>query len=600
MRSPVNDFLKTLYDRHIGVTDGAVADYIPELAAANPDRFGISLVTTEGAVYEVGDTREAFTIQSISKPLTYGLALEELGEQTVRKHIGVEPTGDAFNSITLSPETGTPLNPMVNAGAIAAVGILDPVAPQPRRERIRATYSAYAGRQLEIDDNVREGESLTGDRNRAISYLLHGSGAITDRPEPAVEDYFAQCSTLVDCNDLAMIAATLANGGVNPRTGLRAASADTVRKVLSVMVSCGMYNHAGQWLYTVGLPAKSGVAGGIIAVLPGQLGVGVFSPRLDDAGNSVRGVLVCEDLTRELGLHPIQSGRKAASPIHTRFKLDQMRSKRWRSPEQAEFLEQSGHKAGAFELQGDLDFSATELAIRAIISADLQFNVIDLHLVDNIDDESADLLADLCSAIEEDGRGVVLSGATRFHDRLILAAGRELPHRPGLDLALEWCEDQLLGDPEAAPEPEAIELRDHSLLVGLSDEQFDRIKTLLTFREVAKGEGLFKIGDDATELYLLTRGRISAFVELRGGDPRRVTTVGPGGLMGELAFVMGTARTATVVVDADIECWCLPHAAIESLRNEEPAVQATLLSNLLGIIAVDAHTIERALRALAA
>ena len=388
MRSPVNDYLQTLHDRHVGVKDGAVADYIPELASAEPDYFGISMVTTQGAVYEAGDTRERFTIQSISKPLTYGLALEELGEEKVRRHIGVEPTGDAFNSITLDPETGTPLNPMVNAGAIAAVGILDPSASMPRLDRILDNYSAYAGRSLEVDEAVRAGEARTGDRNRAIAYLLHGSGAITDRPEPAVEDYFAQCATLVDCTDLAMIAATLANGGVNPRNGRRAASEKTVRKVLSVMVSCGMYNHAGQWLYTVGLPAKSGVAGGIIAVLPGQLGIGVFSPRLDEAGNSVRGVLVCEDITRELGLHPIQTGRKPASPIHTRFRLDEMRSKRWRSPEQAELIQAEGRSAGAFELQGDLDFAASEQAIRAVIGADLRFAVLDFQRVNKIDDES--------------------------------------------------------------------------------------------------------------------------------------------------------------------------------------------------------------------
>jgi glutaminase len=598
MRSPVNDYLQTLYDRHVHVKDGEVADYIPELASAEPDFFGISMVTTQGAVYEAGDTREQFTIQSISKPLTYGLALEELGEEKVRKHIGVEPTGDAFNSITLNPETGTPLNPMVNAGAIAAVGILDPSTAMPRIDRILDTYSGYAGRQLEIDDAVRAGEASTGDRNRAIAYLLHGSGAITDKPEPAVEDYFAQCSALVDTTDLAMIAATLANGGVNPRNGRRVASERTVRKVLSVMVSCGMYNHAGHWLYTVGLPAKSGVAGGIIAVLPGQLGIGVFSPRLDDAGNSVRGVLVCEDITRELGLHPIQTGRKPASPIHTRFRLDEMRSKRWRSPEQSELLLSEGRNAGAFELQGDLDFAATEQAIRAVIGADLRFQVLDFMRVNKIDEESAALIGDLCNALEDDDRGVVLSGVLRFHEQLNAAAGRDLIERSGLDLALEWCEDQLLGDADAAPEPDAVDLKDHLLFQGLSDEQFEEVKSLMKHHEFAKGEALFHTGDAAEELYLVTRGRLSAFIELRPGERRRVSTVGPGAMIGEVAFVTGSSRTASVHIDSDLECWTLPHESLLALRNAEPRMQAIMLANLLQIIAVDARQFQKALQTI--
>ncbi|MFT4049253.1 MAG: glutaminase A [Solirubrobacterales bacterium] len=599
MRSPVADFLQTLHERHVDERSGAVADYIPELAAAEPDFFGISMVTTQGAVYEAGDTRERFTIQSISKPLTYGLAIDELGEEKVRSHIGVEPTGDAFNSITLDPETGRPLNPMVNAGAITAVGILDPSSTLPRRERILDTYSAYAGRQIEIDEAVRSGESRTGDRNRAISWLLHGAGAIENPPEEVVEDYFAQCAALVDTADLAMIAATLANGGVNPKTGRRAASRSTVRKVLSVMVSCGMYNHAGQWLYTVGLPAKSGVAGGIIAVLPGQLGIGVFSPRLDEAGNSVRGVKVCEDLTRELGIHPIQVGMKPASPVHTSFRIDEMRSKRWRAPEQAAKLREVGRTAGAFELQGDLDFSATERAIRAVIGANLARTVIDLHLVERIDDESARLIADLFDAIEEDGRRAVLSGAAQFHEQLSGAAGRELPALPGLDLALEWCEDELLGGAEMAPEPEAVELREHALLDGLTDEQFAHVESIMSPREVTAGEHLFDFGDPAGDLFLITRGRLSAFVDLRPGEPRRIQTVGPGGLIGELAFITESARTATVIVDADVTCWCLPHSAIRSLAGGDAELRATLLANLLRVVAEDARAFQVALRALA-
>jgi glutaminase len=341
------------------------------------------------------------------------------------------------------------------------------------------------------------------------------------------------------------------------------------------------------------------VAGGIIAVLPGQLGIGVFSPRLDDAGNSVRGVRVCEDLTRELGIHPIQVGMLPASPVHTSFRLDEMRSKRWRAPEQAAKLREIGRAAGAFELQGDLDFSATERAIRAITRAGFERTVIDLHLVERIDDESGKLLADLFSAIEDDGRRVMLCGAGRFHEQLSACAGRELPALPGLDLALEWCEDELLGDAEMAPEPEAIELRDHALLGGLSADQFARVESLAVRREVAAGEHLFSFGDAADELFLITRGRLSAFVDFAPGEPRRIQTVGPGGLIGELAFITESARTATVVVDADVTCWSIAHREITSLAGTDAELRATLLGNLLRVVADDARAFQVALRALA-
>ncbi len=598
MKSPVSEFLQSLHDRHVGDRGGAVADYIPELAAAPDDYFGIAMVTADGAVYEAGDTRVPFTIQSISKPLTYGLAIDEVGEETVRKHIGVEPTGDAFNSITLDPATGMPLNPMVNAGAIAAVGLLGSDAQRPRLPRILDTYSAYAGRQLEVDEAVRSGESRTGDRNRAIAYLLHGSGAIDEPPGEVVEDYFAQCSALVDCRDLATIAATLAAGGMNPRTGRRAAGEATVRKVLSVMMSCGMYNHAGQWLYTVGLPAKSGVAGGIIAVLPGQLGIGVFSPRLDSAGNSVRGVLVCEDLTRELGLHPIQVGAKPVSPVHTRFRLSQMRSKRWRPPEQLKVLGVAGEHAGAFELQGDLDFVAAERAIRAIDGAAFERTVVDLHRVDRIDPEAAELMAAMAIEMEAAGRAVAFCGSDVLIDQLSAAAGAELRSRPGLDLALEWCEDELLGDSDAAPEPEAIPLSEHVLLAGLSDAQLEFVQGLMTKRELSAGEQLFAEGDTADEMYLVTAGRLSSYAHV-AGDRRRFATMGPGALIGELALVTGSARSADLVADSAVVCWALPHSKLDQLRGQEAEMRAKLLANLLSIVAEDAKSLERALRTLA-
>ena len=281
--SPIGIYLDSLLARHVENEEGAVATYIPELASVDPSLLGVSLVTVQGSTYEAGDTREPFTIQSISKPLTYGIALERIGAQRVHDRIGVEPSGDAFNEISLAPETGSPLNPMINAGAIACAGLIVGTTDDPFADLL-ATYSRYAGRQLSLDEAVYLSESETGHRNRAIGHMLRNFDVIEQAPEAALDLYFRQCAISVDCLDLATIAATLANGGVNPRTGERAVSEDVVREVLCVMATCGMYDYAGGWLISVGLPAKSGVSGGVLAVLPGQLGIAVFSPRLDCAG----------------------------------------------------------------------------------------------------------------------------------------------------------------------------------------------------------------------------------------------------------------------------------------------------------------------------
>src|SRR6266700_3390001 len=234
--SPIRAYLLDLLERIGRLEEGAVASYIPELATADPDLFAICLTTADGAVYEVGDTRDPFTIQSMSKPLTYGIALEQLGDAFVRSRVGVEPSGDAFNEISLAPGTGAPVNPMINAGAIACAALV--TGADPFGEIVR-TYSAYAGRQLDCDEAVYASERETGHRNRAIVHLLRNFGVVTDDPEAVVDLYFRQCSISVDCRDLAAIAATLANGGVNPLTGARAVREDVVRSVLSVMTTCG-------------------------------------------------------------------------------------------------------------------------------------------------------------------------------------------------------------------------------------------------------------------------------------------------------------------------------------------------------------------------
>ena len=304
-RPPLRRFLTDCHEEFRGDSSGELADYIPELKRANPDHFGIALVTIDGHVYEVGDSAVPFTIQSVSKAFVFALALETVGEERVSATIGVEPSGEAFNSIRLTNDN-RPFNPMVNAGAIACSGLIYEVDGKGAFERVRSKLSEFAGRELGVDEAVHASETATGNRNRAIAYLMLNCGVIDAAVDHALHQYFSQCSLKVNCQDLATMAATLANMGINPVTKQQAFGLEYVKDVLAVMFTCGLYDYAGEWAYRVGLPAKSGVGGGIVAVVNRQLGIAVYSPRLDAKGNSVRGIAVCKELALHLGLHAFE------------------------------------------------------------------------------------------------------------------------------------------------------------------------------------------------------------------------------------------------------------------------------------------------------
>ena len=291
------------YQKHRCDNRGEVAGYIPELRNANPDDFGICLATAGGQIFEAGLCDRPFTIQSISKAFTFGLALNEFGPERVHRHVGVEPSGDAFNAIELHRGTNRPFNPMINTGAITVTALLHSQYNERTFEHVLDTFSEIAGRRLSFDQDVYESERRTGHRNRAIAHLLLNFGVVHDEAEAALDVYFKQCAILVTCRDLAMMGATLANMGRNPLTGRTAFGVRYVKDILSIMFTCGMYDYSGQWAYSVGMPAKSGVGGGVMAVVNRQLGIGTYSPRLDQFGNSVRGTEVCVDLASRLGLH---------------------------------------------------------------------------------------------------------------------------------------------------------------------------------------------------------------------------------------------------------------------------------------------------------
>jgi glutaminase len=302
----IQDVLDGIYEKYRKVDDGAVATYIPELGKADPNDFGICLVTVDGHIFRAGDWNKEFTIQSMCKPLAFQMALEQYGVAETMKYVGVEPSGDAFNSIELDPKTTRPFNPMINAGAIAIASLIKKSPVEAGVQAYLDRMSEAAGRNLRIDWNVMQSETLTGNRNRAIAYLMRNFGIIDEQVNESLHQYFAQCSMLVTCQDMAMMAATLANMGNNPVTGNLVFDFQYIKYGLTVMLTCGLYDYAGAWAYEVGLPAKSGLGGGIFGVVNRQLGISVYSPKLDAQGNSVRGILACKELASQFGLHAFE------------------------------------------------------------------------------------------------------------------------------------------------------------------------------------------------------------------------------------------------------------------------------------------------------
>jgi glutaminase len=281
---------------------GEVADYIPELSKANPGHFGIAIASVGGKFHSIGDAGVPFTIQSVSKAFAFCLALEVAGVELVSARVGVEPSGDPFNAIVFD-EANRPFNPMVNAGAIAVAGMLYEKLGDGAFDFVMERFSAATGSPLSLNEAVYRSEAETGHRNRAISHLLLAAGALAVPPEAALDLYFRLCSIELTATDLAWLGATFANMGTNPQTKAYAFDLIAVRSTLAVMFTCGMYDYAGHWAFDVGIPAKSGVGGGIVGVVNRQLGIATFSPRLDGKGNSARGVGAFRSLADDFGLH---------------------------------------------------------------------------------------------------------------------------------------------------------------------------------------------------------------------------------------------------------------------------------------------------------
>jgi glutaminase len=580
----IQRILDALHAQYRDFDEGKPADYIPELSKANPKDFGIVIATTDGRIYEVGDTGKEFTIQSISKPFTYALALKLLSPETMVTKVGVEPSGDAFNAISLHPETGIPRNPMINAGAIATTAQVMAYDPERAESLLMDFYSDMAGRRLGVNESVFRSERDTGHRNRAIGHLLRNFDVISTNPEPGLQLYFRQCSVSVTCRDLAVMAATLACQGRNPLTGAVVIDPDITTNVLAVMGSCGMYDYTGQWLYNVGMPAKSGVGGGVLAVVPGRLGLAVYSPPLDSYGNSSRGIAVCEAISSRLQLHLFNQPSRAGTAIRSCTSAERRRSRRWRSEEDSALLDQHGSRIRILQAQGVLDFAAVEELLAAMQrnASQASFLVVDLGQVLALPRVDATLLREEIEDLS--ALGVVCLLCRGEHLEEFWPSDNEaaaaLPghHFLSLDRALEAAEDLLLESvyaTEGKGKPPSCVL---GLLELLPPASRSRIEPLLERRSYAKGELVCRQGDAGDEVFLIESGLFSAVLGPPAVDtPLRFATFSPSVCFGEIAFLSRSPRTANVVAEQPGSCLVLTRALYQQLEREHPQVVIDLL-----------------------
>ncbi|MEM1060324.1 MAG: glutaminase A [Verrucomicrobiota bacterium] len=611
LHTPLHVYLEKLLDELRDQDDGAMANYIPELAKANPDWFGISICTADGEVYEAGDSDVPFTIQSMSKPLVYGQALDERSVETVMRRVGVEPSGEAFNSISLHPKTNCPLNPMINAGAITVTGLIQGSSEERRFQRIASKFGDFMGRRPELDVSVFESESATGHRNRAIAHMLRNFDLLEDPVEESLNVYFRQCSLLVNCRDLSVIGATLANSGVNPVTGIRALKDRHVPLVLSVMTSCGMYDFAGSWFYYAGIPAKSGVSGGIIGVLPGRLGIGVYSPRLDEMGNSVRGVKAITEVSRKFGLHLFNSPFAAGSVIRTSTFLGQTTSRQVRPASEARAIRQHGQRVRVMELQGDMRFSSLELLQRDT-QADIDAGrhlLLDLRLVRRMDSGSLQMWTLIIRAAAAAGVRIGLSGLeseSRLQQHLAHLADRvDLSHVMvfnDLDSALEWFEDDLLR--KLAPDTTTDYLSHETALgdmlgnIGLNPTQCGRLEAVAQQHAYAIHEVICEQGARSDRVYFLAKGMVSVRLQTRSGASPRLAAFHAGMSFGELALIDGGTRSSSVIAESTCIVYELELSALEEVFEAEPEIKILLLTHFASDLARRLRQANREIAAL--
>ncbi len=573
--SPIQLFLEELLCELKTIPGGQVADYIPELTRSKPEWLGIVIATVDGHIYQVGDSREKFTIQSISKAITYGLALEDVGLESVLEKVGVEPSGEAFNSISLEQDSGRPMNPMINAGAIATTGIIKHTEGSSRMDRILKKFSDFTGNQIGIDEKVYLSEKETGHRNRAIAHLLYGYGILDREPEDILDLYFRQCSILVNARDLAVMGATLANDGVNPITNVPALKSQYVEKVLSVMTTCGMYDFSGGWIFNVGMPAKSGVGGGIMAVLPGQFGLGVFSPPLDEKGNSLRGIEACKRISNYFKLHLFNVAKSvSASSVRFHDNGKNIRSRKNRSPQQRNILNQQGQRIFLYELQGELMFGASESISKQIFTNIEQFDfvIFEMKRVFDVDNAAILIFAKMANKLVSLGKSVFFTQAShnyQFSKKIKHYFQQPDPSRlfqfVDTDRALEFCEDQIIAkmDQSLIAKPGRKTIADQVLCTGLTDTDLKTLESLAENVKFPPGQTIFNTDDEASSMFFILAGEIEITIATKEKHVLRLGTLSAGQCFGEMSLVNGLNRSANIVSTAYTECLEIPFDTLE-------------------------------------
>jgi glutaminase len=632
MISPLHRYLSEMLDNIRPMTAGTVNPVTETAVQPDLSKVAITLTTVNGYQYSSGDSDHKFAIQSIAKVFSYGLALDDLGPTEVSKKVDVEPSGDPFNEISLQSGSGRPANPMINAGAIATVGLIKGRGGVDRLSRItRIMDLAAEGSpgELEINRTVYHAENINGHRNRALAWLLRSFEIIDSDPEPVVQDYFLECSTDITTENLSMMAATLANKGVNPVTGREVFSEETTRQVLAVMMTCGMYDAAGNWMIDIGLPAKSGVDGGIMVVVPGQLGIGVYSAPLDEHGNSVRGAAAIRRVTRDLGLHYADASPLGGSTLRAHYSLADASLGVVRSTELSRITSQFGDRCQILELSGDLGFAETETMARTIVGLDDEVTmvIIDFQGVDDFGRAAVLMLASLASHWRDDGKDVIFIDWTEtlvehILDYIAVRDDLELPDPrekakaasaghielpldseeveqeisgefrlfDNRSAALEWAElrlahryaRQILPTDDAPREPSTAPVFDF-----LDDHDVNVLAEYMEQRSYAAGTVIRRVGQPFGGIYFIRTGRVELAAEGEDDTRYRHVYLSPGSTFGEFALSYTGRQLTTIRAIDDVEVLVLSAQKIAEIEKSEPHLAIRLWT----AIAREAYTV---------
>jgi glutaminase len=601
MKSPIQQYLETLLSEVQGRYEGLPYPVHPAGRTPDPQAFGICLTTVDGQVYAVGAADTEFSIQSISKPFSYALALADHGFESVDAKVDVEPSGDPFNEISLAPGTGRPANAMVNAGALAMASMIKGGGGKSAVRRIVETYSQFAGRELSSSGAVFDIEMRNSDRNHAQAFLLSSFGIIDDDPTRALRNYLRQCAVQVSCRDLAMMAATLANGGTNPVSGDEIVDLDIVERVLSVMMTSGMYDDAGSWVSSVGMPAKSGVGGGTLAVLPGQAGLAVFSPPLDGHGNSVRGVETCRRLSRDMEMHFVRAARTGKSAVKAIREISELPSRLRRTEEEAEVLERFGDRSRIIEVSGDLFFAGTESVVRTVseLADEVEIIVLDLEQVHEASRLAQQMLAEIERQLQTAGRELVIVTGHDSPADTVVRAGLSSPTFRSLGDAVEYCENELLDRHGAlVPTVEYVPVAESPALASLEPAQRGRLEELMERRFHEDGHVIRRVGQRFGGVHFIVTGQVNTIATDPRGGRVRLNTLSAGMTFGELALGTHDRQETTEKAVGDVEVMVLTAEAIDELERTDPQLAVLLWRALTrdAYLLVDRYLREAAVR----